>query len=129
MHTTASREQSVLRSKEGPDRRCAEKPRAYGWSRRFPRPISHERLNDPCAMPAPPQRPAVKFGFLQCTSYVMKRLIPVAVGLQAVVTLMAHPGSGIAVDDQGRVFFTAGPMIVMVETDGVARTIVHDKAN
>ena len=25
----------------------------------------------------------------------------------------AHPGSGIAVDEQGRVFFTAGPMVVM----------------
>jgi hypothetical protein len=41
----------------------------------------------------------------------------------------AHPGSGIAVDLQGRVFFTAGPMIVMIETSGVARVIVHDAKN
>lgn len=41
----------------------------------------------------------------------------------------AHPGSGIAVDAQGRVFFAAGPMIVMVETNGVARTLVHDRQN
>ena len=41
----------------------------------------------------------------------------------------AHPGSGLAVDTQGRVFFTAGPMIVMIETNGVARTIVHDAKN
>lgn len=41
----------------------------------------------------------------------------------------AHPGSGIAVDSQGRVFFTSGPMIVMLETNGVARTIVHDRQN
>ncbi len=41
----------------------------------------------------------------------------------------AHPGSGIAVDAQGRVFFTTGPMIVMIETNGVARTIVHDQKN
>jgi hypothetical protein len=37
----------------------------------------------------------------------------------------AHPGSGIAVDAQGRVFFTAGPRIVMIETNGQARPIVH----
>jgi hypothetical protein len=41
----------------------------------------------------------------------------------------AHPGSGIAVDPQGRVFFAAGPMIVMIETNGVARAIVHDTKN
>jgi hypothetical protein len=41
----------------------------------------------------------------------------------------AHPGSGIAVDPQGRVFFAAGPMIVMIETNGVVRTIVHDAKN
>lgn len=38
----------------------------------------------------------------------------------------AHPGSGIAVDEQGRVFFAAGSVIVMVETNRQARTIVHD---
>jgi hypothetical protein len=41
----------------------------------------------------------------------------------------AHPSSGIAVDSQGRIFFTAGPMIVMIDTNGQARTIVHDKSN
>jgi streptogramin lyase len=41
----------------------------------------------------------------------------------------AHPGSGIAVDSQGRVYFTVGPMIVMIATNGVARTIVHDQQN
>jgi streptogramin lyase len=43
--------------------------------------------------------------------------------------VLGHPGSGIAVDAQGRVFFTAGPMIVMIETNGVARAIVHDGKN
>ncbi len=43
------------------------------------------------------------------------------------LSLCAHPSSGIAVDEQGRVFFAAGPMIVMIETNGVARTIVHDQ--
>lgn len=43
--------------------------------------------------------------------------------------VLAHPGSGIAVDAEGRVFFAAGPMIVMIETNGVARTIVHDVKN
>jgi hypothetical protein len=33
------------------------------------------------------------------------------------------------VDAQGRVFFAAGPIIVMIETNGVARTIVHDRKN
>jgi streptogramin lyase len=41
----------------------------------------------------------------------------------------AHPGSGLAVDAQGRVFFTAGSMIVMLETNGTARAIVHDAKN
>lgn len=50
-----------------------------------------------------------------------------AFGLAAIAS--AHPGSGIAVDSQGRVYFTAGPMIVMLETNGVARTIVHDQRN
>jgi streptogramin lyase len=38
----------------------------------------------------------------------------------------AHPGSGIAVDPEGRVFFAAGPLIVLIETNGAARTIIHD---
>jgi hypothetical protein len=46
----------------------------------------------------------------------MKPLIPIAILLQAVARLVAHPGSGIAVDAHGRVFFTAGPMIVTIET-------------
>ncbi|MFN0066166.1 MAG: hypothetical protein ACKVYV_00880 [Limisphaerales bacterium] len=41
----------------------------------------------------------------------------------------AHPGSGIAVDERGRVFFTTGPMIVMIETNGMARTIIHDQTH
>lgn len=41
----------------------------------------------------------------------------------------AHPGSGIAVDGLGRVFFTDGPLIVMLNTNGQARTIVHDLKN
>ena len=49
------------------------------------------------------------------------------VGLMFSSPAWAHPGSGLAVDAQGRVFFTAGPMIVMIETNGVARTIVHDQ--
>src|SRR5512134_1112847 len=59
--------------------------------------------------------------------------IEISVALVAVTAVhlrvLAHPGSGIAVDAQGRVFFTAGPMIVMIETNGVARTIVHDQKN
>ena len=51
------------------------------------------------------------------------------VGLMFGSPAWAHPGSGLAVDAQGRVFFTAGPMIVMIETNGVARTIVHDAKN
>jgi streptogramin lyase len=38
----------------------------------------------------------------------------------------AHPGSGIAVDAQGRVFVTMGAAIVMLDVDGKARTIVSD---
>lgn len=53
----------------------------------------------------------------------------VAVALVAGVTAWSHPGSGIAVDERGRVFLTTGPMIVMIETNGVARTIVHDRKN
>lgn len=55
----------------------------------------------------------------------------VAVALAASVGTAAwsHPGSGIAVDDQCRVFFATGPMIVMIATNGVARTIVHDQTN
>src|SRR5262245_9638838 len=58
------------------------------------------------------------------------RIILALVAIAAVeLRVLAHPGSGIAVDAQGRVFFTAGPMIVMIEANGVARTIVHDVKN
>lgn len=58
------------------------------------------------------------------------RIIVSLVALGAVhLRVLAHPGSGIAVDAEGRVFFAAGPMIVMIETNGVARTIVHDVKN
>jgi hypothetical protein len=49
--------------------------------------------------------------------------------LLPVFSTKAHPGSGIAVDARGRVFFTTGPMIVMIGANGVARTIVHDQTN
>lgn len=51
------------------------------------------------------------------------------VHLSVLLNLSAHPGSGIAVDAEGRVFVAAGPMIVRVETNGVAKRIVHDAAN
>jgi hypothetical protein len=56
----------------------------------------------------------------------MKPLILAVLLVHAAAKLTAHPGSGIAVDAQGRVFFTAGSMIVRVETNGVAHTIIHD---
>ena len=43
--------------------------------------------------------------------------------------LRAHPGSGIAVDAQGRVFVTVGAFVVMIDTNGQARTIVSDPKN
>ncbi len=51
------------------------------------------------------------------------------VHLSVLFDLSAHPGSGIAVDAQGRVFVAVGPMIVLVETNGVAKRIVHDTTN
>jgi hypothetical protein len=51
------------------------------------------------------------------------------VHLSVVCDLGAHPGSGIAVDAKGRVFVAAGPMIVRVETNGVAKRIIHDATN
>lgn len=38
----------------------------------------------------------------------------------------SHPGSGIAIDEQGRVLIASGPRIVLIETNGAARSIVHD---
>ncbi len=49
--------------------------------------------------------------------------------LSVLCDLSAHPGSGIAADAQGRVFVAAGPLIVLIETNGVARRIVHDATN
>jgi streptogramin lyase len=59
----------------------------------------------------------------------MKTSLLVVILLNLTLGLNAHPGSGIAVDNHGRVFFTAGPMVVMIETNGTARTIVHDKTH
>lgn len=51
------------------------------------------------------------------------------VHLSVLFDLSAHPSSGIAVDAEGRVFVAAGPMIVRVETNRVAKRIVHDTTN
>ena len=60
----------------------------------------------------------------------LRRLIaPLLLAAGVGATVWSHPGSGIAVDDQGRVFFTAGPMIVMIEAHGAARTIIHDQTH
>ena len=57
----------------------------------------------------------------------MRRLLSLAVVLLcAEMGSRAHPGSGIAVDAQGRVFVTVGPFVVMIDTNGQARTIVSD---
>ena len=58
------------------------------------------------------------------THRLLQSLLALALWLPLICS--AHPGSGLALDEQGRVFFTAGPMIVMIETNGTARTIVHD---
>jgi hypothetical protein len=42
------------------------------------------------------------------------------------ITVQSHPGSGIAVDAQGRVFVAVGAFIVMLDTNGQSRTIVSD---
>ena len=60
----------------------------------------------------------------------MRRLLGlVVVLLCAEMVLRAHPGSGIAVDAQGRVFVTVGAFVVMIDTNGQARTIVSDPKN
>jgi hypothetical protein len=41
----------------------------------------------------------------------------------------AHPGSGLAVDAQGRVFAAVGAFVVMIDTNGQSRTIVSDPKN
>jgi len=53
----------------------------------------------------------------------------VGVLLSAEMALHAHPGSGLAVDAQGRVFVAVGPFVVMIDTNGQARTIVSDPKN
>jgi hypothetical protein len=63
------------------------------------------------------------------TTLAMKTFLFVIILLGLTSRLAAHPGSGIAVDGSGRVYFTAGAMIVMIETNGTARTIVHDKTH
>jgi streptogramin lyase len=42
------------------------------------------------------------------------------------VAVPAHPASGIVADKQGRVFFTYGPSIVMIDAAGKASVLVHD---
>lgn len=59
----------------------------------------------------------------------MNPIPPGALLLAFAATLGAHPGSGIAVDEQGRVLITAGPHIVLVETNGKARFLVSDRAH
>jgi len=57
----------------------------------------------------------------------MKRSASIlAIALLGAFAAHTHPGSGIAVDPLGRVFFVAGPAIVMIETNGVARTLHLD---
>lgn len=56
-------------------------------------------------------------------------LLCIAMLLLLCLSAVAHPGSGIAVDAQGRVFVVAGPLIVLIETNGVAKRIVHDATN
>lgn len=57
-------------------------------------------------------------------SHTMKQLIFISILLHGAMGLVAHPGSGIAVDEKGRVFFTVGPMIV--EQSGRIRKISPD---
>jgi len=48
--------------------------------------------------------------------------------LGTIASAVAHPGSGIAVDPAGRIYFTTGPMIVRIDPQGGARVIVHDRS-
>jgi streptogramin lyase len=60
----------------------------------------------------------------------MKRLPSFAVVLLgAEMLLRAHPGSGIAADEQGRVFVAIGSFVVMIDTNGQTQTIVSDPKN
>ena len=58
-----------------------------------------------------------------------RRLSFLVVLLGAATILRAHPGSGLAVDAQGRVFATVGAFVVMIDTNGQTRTIVSDPKN
>jgi len=60
----------------------------------------------------------------------MKRsLRAVLVWMVFVATAGSHPGSGIAVDAQGRVFIAAGAHIVRFDTNGQSQVIVSDPRN
>lgn len=48
--------------------------------------------------------------------------------LGGMASVVAHPGSGIALDPAGRIYFTTGPMIVRIDPQGGARIIVHDRS-
>ena len=41
----------------------------------------------------------------------------------------AHPGSGIAVDATGQIYFASGPRILKIATNNTAEVIVHDRTN
>src|SRR5262245_3632811 len=72
-----------------------------------------------------------RLGAMTWSPISMARSIFISLGAVVMVSQQshAHPGSGIAVDSQERIFFTAGPKIVMIGTNGQVRTIVHDKKN
>ena len=60
----------------------------------------------------------------------MKGLLSVVVALlSAAITARGHPGSGLAVDAEGRVFAGVGAFVVMIDTNGQPRTIVGDPKN
>jgi len=72
----------------------------------------------------------IRVAVLSCSNQICKVAAVFSIAaLPFGFSAKAHPGSGIAVDPQGRVFFAVGPMIVMIETNGVARAIVHDTKN
>lgn len=60
----------------------------------------------------------------------MKRLLTIAIFLLGGgMVLSAHPGSGLAVDAQGRGFVAIGPFVMMLDTNGHSPTIVSDLTN
>lgn len=81
-------------------------------------------------IPLHPRRPFdTRRLFLAITSRQSTGLVLALSLVHLLPRLSAHPSSGIAVDAEGRVFVATGPMIVRVETNGVAKRIVHDAAN